>query len=422
MNQSPTVIIIGAGAAGLMAANELANSHNVIIIESRTQTGGRIRSIRVEHTPGIVEAGAEFVHGNPEITFELLKQAGIEPIPVAGRMYHKENGRWVERHDLVEGWDDLFKKMGQLKDDRTLSSFLHEYFSDDKYAGLRKQAIGYAEGFDVADADKVSVKALYEEWSAMEEDNYHIPGGYGRLIDYLEQQCIEKSCRIITDETVKQVDWTNDEVTVYTGKEKYTANKLIVTIPLGVLQKSLQQHSINFTPPIDEQIRAANDIGFGPVVKVVIHFREVLWNKDAAFLFSDEMVPVWWTQLPDTVPLLTGWVGGSKASLLKDMSEEEILEKAILSLASIFSTSAQDICDNITASYVFNWSQVPEALGAYSYPTPATIAARKLLQQPLLNTIFFAGEGLYEGEHPGTVEAALVSGKRIAGQLTGLTV
>jgi monoamine oxidase len=410
MNKSTSVIIIGGGAAGLMAAYTLAGKFNVTIIEASEKLGGRIRSLTVAHAPGIVEAGAEFVHGNPAITLELLKKAGIEPIRVAGNMYRKENGQWVERNDFIEGWDELFEKMKQLKEDRTLASFMQEYFSDDKYAALRKQVTGYAEGFDVADVNKVSVKALYEEWSEMDEDNYRVPGGYCKLIDYLEQECINKGCRIITGETVQQVDWEENEVTVYTNKQQYTSSKLIVTIPLGVLQKSLQTHSINFTPAIDEQVRAATDIGFGSVVKVVLHFRERLWKADTGFLFSDEMVPVWWTQFPDTAPLLTGWIGGSKATLLQDMREEEILEKAILSLASIFSQTAEQIRDNITASYIFNWVQIPESLGAYSYPTPETIAARKILQQPLLHTIYFAGEGIYEGEHPGTVEAALASG------------
>jgi monoamine oxidase len=38
---------------------------------------------------------------------------------------------------------------------------------------------------------------------------------------------------------------------------------------------------------------------------------------------------------------------------------------------------------------------------------------------PINGTIFFAGEGLYEGVSPGTVEAALISGKEAAAKITG---
>lgn len=411
----PGVIIIGGGAAGLMAAYELSKTgkFDISVIEARDVLGGRIRSMPTGDSH-VIEAGAEFVHGNPPITLSLLKEAGIESVHLAGNMYRKENGRWVERHDLIEGWDDFFKKAEALKEDRTLGSFLKEYFSGDEFAALRRQITGYAEGFDVADIDKVSLQSLLEEWSGMDEDNYRVPGGYSRLIDYLEQQCRDKGVRIITGEKVKQVDWEENDVTVYTDQQQYSSNKLIVTIPVSLLQKSLQSHSINFTPPIDEQVSAANDIGFGSVVKVVIHFRQPLWKADTGFLFSDEIVPVWWTQLPDTIPLLTGWIGGSKATVLKDMSEEEILEKAIASLASIFSTTTDDIRQLIIASHVFNWLQVPESLGAYSYSTPQTKAAQQILSLPLLNTLYFAGEAIYTGEHPGTVEAALASGKMVA--------
>jgi monoamine oxidase len=142
-----------------------------------------------------------------------------------------------------------------------------------------------------------------------------------------------------------------------------------------------------------------------------------LWKADTGFLFSNEIVPVWWTQFPDTTPLLTGWIGGSKAAVLKDMTNEEILAKAIASLASIFSKTPDEIRQLIAASHVFNWLQIPESSGAYSYPTPLTKAAIQLLQQPLLDTVYFAGEAIYSGEHPGTVEAALESGKGVASKI-----
>jgi monoamine oxidase len=39
------------------------------------------------------------------------------------------------------------------------------------------------------------------------------------------------------------------------------------------------------------------------------------------------------------------------------------------------------------------------------------------LNTPVSNTVFFAGEALYNGKYPGTVEAALQSGKSVAKQI-----
>lgn len=414
----PGVIIIGGGAAGLMAAHELAGKFEVTIIEARDQLGGRIRSQSTGQSYTI-EEGAEFVHGNPPITLSLLKEAGIEPVHVEGNMYRKENGRWVERNDFIEGWDDFFKKAGALEEDRTLGAFLNEFYQDDKYAALRRQITAYAEGFDVADVDKVSLKSLVEEWSAMEEDNYRVPGGYARLIAYLEQQCRDKGVKIETGNTVKLVEWKMDDVTVHTQHRTVWGEKLIVTVPVSILQASPGKGGIGFSPVIAEHINASKDIGFGSVIKVIVHFNKALWKEDTGFLFSDEVIPVWWTQLPDTTPVLTGWIGGGKAAAMKDLSDDDILEKAIASLASIFSTTTGDIRQSTIASYVFNWHNVPESIGAYSYPTPRTKAAQEILLQPLAGTIYFAGEAVYTGEHPGTVEAALASGKAAAQKILG---
>ncbi len=53
-------------------------------------------------------------------------------------------------------------------------------------------------------------------------------------------------------------------------------------------------------------------------------------------------------------------------------------------------------------------------MGAYSFDKLETATARKILNLPIQETIFFAGEALYEGNAPGTVEAALVNGREAA--------
>ena len=417
--EKQSVIIVGGGAAGLMAAKELAGEYDVIILEASSRLGGRIWSRQTVYSSGIIEAGAEFIHGHQKQTIQLLKEAGIQYVPVEGKMYRKEKGFWKEQTEMIEGWDQLLKQMKKLKTDMTLQDFLGNYFSNDDEVDFRRHVISYAEGFDLADIKKVNVKSLYEEWSNEEDENFRIPAGYGALITFLQEECEKKGCRILTGHAVKQIDWEKNKVTIYTDAgEKYHADKLIVTVPLKVLAKTGGPASINFTPPVDEYSKAADKIGAGSVVKVILGFQDRFWKEDTGFIFSDEMFPTWWTQLPDTRPVLTGWVGGPQAERLSNHNDKQILKKAILSLAAIFEKHPAELKNNIEEAVVINWQREETALYGYSYNTLKISAARQLLNQPVDDTIFFAGEGLYEGASPGTVEAALISGKEAAAKLS----
>jgi len=412
------LIIVGAGAAGLMAALELADDFTITILEARAVTGGRIRSHPSSLAPVVIESGAEFIHGKLPITFKLLKKADIDRVAVKGKFYRKRMGEWEKQKEFIEGWDGLLGNMRSPDHDMTLAEFLDIYYNNEVHAELRRHIISYAEGFDVADIQKATVKALYEEWSHEEDKFYRIPSGYGSLISYMEKECERKGCAILTNQLVKQIDWERGEVSVLTERgDQYRATKAIITIPIPALQQAAGNASINFTPPLDTYVKAANAIGTGPVIKVVILFRKRFWEKDMGFVFSEEIFPTWWTQLPDKTPLLTGWVGGPTADRLGKHSEEDIFEKALQSLAGIFDKRIDELKNSIVESYVFNWVNDIYSQCAYSFDMPETPPARKLLCTPVDNTLFFAGEALYDGESPGTVEAALASGKDAAKKL-----
>jgi len=66
------------------------------------------------------------------------------------------------------------------------------------------------------------------------------------------------------------------------------------------------------------------------------------------------------------------------------------------------------------ADKVYNWTADPFTRGSYSYATVQTKNAREILKTPVAQTVYFAGEALFEGEQLGTVEAALVSGLEVA--------
>ncbi len=59
----------------------------------------------------------------------------------------------------------------------------------------------------------------------------------------------------------------------------------------------------------------------------------------------------------------------------------------------------------------------PYSCGAYSFEVVGGDEAKKVLLQPVAQTVFFAGEGLYSGPEIGTVNAALVMGRDMAHQM-----
>ena len=408
-----SLIIIGAGASGLMAAKELSGKFHITILEASLRIGGRINSIQIQND--IIEAGPEFIHWHLPLTFKLLKRSKIKAVPVEGKFYRKKSERFIEQDEIPEGWNELLKKMKAVKEDMTMYRFLEKFYPGNSNQSFRKMVNGYTEGFDIADPTKVSVQSLYKEWSSEEGINYKIPTGYLSLMEYLKE---EANCTILTGKKIKKVRWEPGHVTAFTtGDEAFHSDKVLITVPVSILQNQSAENSIHFAPSINEYIQAANNIEFGAVIKTVIKFKDGFWQKDAAFFFSEEeYFPTWCTQFPGS-PIITGWTGGPKASILASENNDVILLKAVKSLSIIFNKNIEDLQGMIIYAEVFNWQKEPFAFGAYSYNTIYSETAKKVLNTAVSNTVFFAGEALYSGNYPGTVEAALQSGKSVAKQI-----
>lgn len=416
MQTRPSLLIIGAGISGLMAAHLLSDAMQITIAESKPLPGGRISTVTINGDK--IEEGPEFIHGQASMTLELLKAAGLDTAKVGGESYKYEKGKLVKDEE-AEGkkWMLMMEKMEKLETDMTLTAFLDQYFPGHENADFRKEVCGFAEGFDVADPDSAAVKPLYEEWSH-ESDDRRIAKGYGALIDYLEKKLQAAGVVFHYNTTISVVDWQNGKVTAHTtdGKSlQHTA--LLVTVPVSKLAQTGGSSDLQFNPPLTAYHAAAADIGFGAVVKIIISFTEKCWPADAGFIITNEYFKTWWSQLPDEKPVLTGWVGGAKALAIVHETDEAILSKALGSLSIILGIPENELREKINYYHVVNKQHQVTAGGAYSFSTLASAAARKILNEPVSNTIFFAGEALFSGPHPGTVEAALVSAREVAGRI-----
>ena len=132
------------------------------------------------------------------------------------------------------------------------------------------------------------------------------------------------------------------------------------------------------------------------------------------FIFSNEEIRTWWTQYPDLIPVLTGWLAGPKSQEFLHSSDEEIIEAGIGSLAKIFKVDNEYVKKELVHAKVANWPADLYAKGAYSYWTPESEKAQEELLKPVDNRIFFAGEAFDRGGEASTVEGALASGREAA--------
>jgi monoamine oxidase len=156
-------------------------------------------------------------------------------------------------------------------------------------------------------------------------------------------------------------------------------------------------------------------------MKFLLEFREPFWIDslgNAGFVLSDEPVPTWWTQSGES-KLLTGWLGGPTVTQRTSMSDIELIDLALQSLSSIFQVSVNKLEEMLVQGKLINWTNLPVSMGGYSYSFPNSEAAKKMLSIPIEETLFFAGEALYNGDAPGTVEAAFVTGQQAAVRILG---
>jgi monoamine oxidase len=409
------IIIAGAGAAGLMAAKELSEAgYTVCLLEAAATAGGRICTLKEDGFDMPVETGAEFIHGRLELTLKLLKQARIGYEPVRGQMIPVRKGKWhtEEVHDTH--WNLFMQQLRYLEKDISIEQFLGHHFPGPAYESLRNSVQQFAEGYDLADISKASMLAIKKEWMHEDQKQYRVSGGYTMLVDYLLENCIKQNSVVHFSACVCKIEYSRDHVTVHTtGNRQFEASKIIISVSAGVLQSG----DIEFVPVPAGHLQAIRQIGFGSVIKILLQFKTPFWKAQAAgigFLLSDEAIPTWWTQLPVESNLLTGWLGGPKATAKKNATKAELLQLSITSLSNIFRLDIDFLENELLQHRISCWDNHPFVKGGYSYNTPGAVAAKRILSKPVQDVLFFAGEALYEGESQGTVESALQSGLAVA--------
>lgn len=426
------VVVVGAGLAGLAAARTLTeHGVEVVVLEARDRIGGRC------HTESGIDMGAHWIHGtdgNP-IT-NLAHQLSLSTLFVGGDSSYSG------------GWDNLamFGPHGALTAEEKLRSILVADEVRDELDALRRRWLANGEadrplrkaleavldrrGLNEQDrrsvewhialtarddcaADEAGLSGLW--W----DDGYEVYG-YGDSVivhGFAElTTALAKGLDIRLEHVVQEIRHGASGVTVLTNAGDFTADAVLVTLPLGVLKQGV----VRFTPELPQDKRdAIARLGMGTLAKVVLRFDEVFWPRDQ-YVFGYLCKPVegqptmlvnlWKTHGIKALVLLMGGAAGQR---IERASHGEATGWAMDVVHDIFGRAVPAPA----AVHRTTWEDDPFSLGSYSYiavgSTPADVAA---LAAPVGERVFFAGEATYR-HHWGGAHGAVASGLREAARL-----
>ncbi len=410
------VIVIGAGMAGVTAAREIAKQGlSVKVVEGRSRTGGRVQSIR-DFCDEPIEGGAEFVHGTGAAIWPDVRAAGLatRPCPLMkDTMFNVGGGTrwlpWIIAHPGVWPTFTILQKIGKVRPpDVSARQFIEQQ-------GYRGRARILAEMTLTAHlpgtVDEIGLQGLVEDGVLHLETgmNSRVDDGYDRLTDF-----IGKGLDIDLEFDVEAIEWGGDGVRVRSKEgQEASARAAISTLPVGVLKSGM----VKFSPdlPLSKQL-ALDRLEMGPVVKILLLFKERFWPKWVANIgCGTGPVTLYWPTSYKSgreVPVLCAYATGPRAARLSKLSEEEASNVVLADLKRLFPNADPGrLC---TDTRRIDWGTDPFSCGGYTFIKPGGAGARALLGANDTPPLFWAGSATTWAPIASTVEAAFSSGLRAA--------
>ncbi|KAJ9686010.1 hypothetical protein PVL29_015072 [Vitis rotundifolia] len=424
---SPSVIVIGAGMAGIAAARALHDaSFRVVLLESRDRIGGRVHT---DYSFGFpVDLGASWLHGvckeNP--LAPLISRLGLPLYRTSGDnsvLYDHDlesyalfdmDGNQVPQELVREvgvAFEKILEETDKVRQERSedmpiLDAFkiVFERTPDLRLEGLAHKVLQWylcrMEGWFAADAENISLKS----WDQEEL----LPGGHGLMVrGYIPViNTLAKGLDIHLNHRVTKIvrRYNGVKVTVEDGRS-FVADAAIVAVPIGVLKSS----RIKFEPRLPEwKEEAIADIGVGIENKIALHFDKVFWpNVEFLGVVADTSYGCsYFLNLHKATShsVLVYMPAGQLAKDIEKMSDEAAANFAFMQLKKILPEASDPI-----QYLVSRWGTDENSLGSYTYDAvgkPHDLYER--LRVPVDN-LFFAGEAT-SVNYPGSVHGAFSTG------------
>ena len=397
------VVVIGAGYAGLAAADRLrSEGAEVTVLEARDRVGGRVWS--VPFAGGVIERGAEFILPGYEVMEGLAERFGI-PVAVKGTPY----GRRVPVGDEAVPEGDLeaaFERIGAGVDPGAASAAdaIDALGLEPGLSALIRTRVGISNGHP---ADDLEVSVLDEGASTFGDfDNFTLEGGNQRLADAIAGD-LGDSVRLASP--VRRVRWTEDGVMIATADSEARADAAVVAAPASVMDR------IDFDPPLEgPTAEALAGVAYGHNAKLFLPMRSPA-SPSAIMSIAGHFWSYTQTGADgEPAPFLVGYTGTMPAIEALGASDGDP-GRWITELAEL--RDDLDLETAPEAALLSTWHDDPWVRGSYSARSISSPLRDDDLVRPI-GPLHFCGEHT-AGEWHGLMEGALRSGIRAADQVLG---
>jgi monoamine oxidase len=388
------VAVVGAGLAGLAAADALARGGaDVVVLEARDRVGGRVWSH--PFAGGVAERGAEFVFDSDEILRATAARLGLRLFR-KGTLYGAREPRGGEPVSIAE----VEAAAGSLRALAPHGSVADALASSGLEPGVREAIRARVEISTAYPASDLDADVLAETGAGFGSfDTYGVEGGNSRLAAGLATHLA-----VHVGSSVESVAWTESSVRLQGGGFDVAADRAVLAAPATAVER------IRFDPLLPPaKAMALSGVRYGQAAKLHVPLRSP-FEPSAVLAVPDRY---WsYTQLgPDSLPadFAAAFAGteGALARLRVDEGPERWLE-ALTELRP-------ELDLDPGGAMVTTWRDDPWALGAYSAPSLSSPLQTEELARRV-GSLAFAGEHT-AGEWHGLMEGALRSGLRAAADL-----
>lgn len=409
-----SVLIVGAGMAGLSAARSLADAGwPVRLIEARDRIGGRVYTNRDWGAP--LEMGASWIHGttnNPLTDLARRAQARHVPTDYHGWTKLAVDPRLPSLDYHPRHWRTFVDQARDDADGGSLGAAVHAAATDAELSESDRAQLAFFVATEIEDeyaagADQLSAKT-FDKGDYCGGDQDVITTGYDAL-----PRLLAEGLQIVLNSPVTAIARRDRSVVVRTKDRSFEGPAAIVTVPLGVLKSG----AIAFDPPLpDGHAHAIDALGFGVLSKSYFRFSRRTWDAENAFyLYLGHEPGAWsqWFTLPGASgPIVLAFNAGDRGRAVESSSPRDLMAGALPIARQLF---GDDIAPVEVATST--WTTDPYARGAYSFHAPGSgLDDRRQLQQPIDDRLYLAGEAVGV-DNPATVTGAVLSGRYAAGQL-----
>jgi len=415
------VIIIGAGFAGLAAANILRQKGvDFTILESQHRIGGRVFSHKMDNNL-VIELGGEWVGESHtrieelcgELKLGLLNNQMDTNLIYKGNYFSKDkwkySDQWVNKFNtLKEGFKNFSPADKELLDKYDWWHYLVNNGCEGRDLAIRELLDSTDFGESIRHVSAFSAMSEYAESSEKNEMDKKIIGGNGMLADRLAQKIGTEN--ILLNHSVAKIVQENNKVRVYCVNGKVLeADKIICTIPGFAMKKIDWQPGL---PP--EKIQALNELQYARINKHAMLFSKRFWKDERFDLITDQLPHYFYHATkgqPSAKGVLISYTVGDKAAVVANQSNPWNAAEIQRTLKPHFG----DISKLLEKQLNFNWGANDYSQGAYALYKPGQwFRVMPILKETFIHT-HFAGEHLAEWQ--GFMEGAIVTGEDAAKEI-----